>query len=82
MQRAFGRARLIGGEVVDMAIKRRTIGAHDLAFIAAIEKNVGMIEWRIGADAHEFLRADLYGGNTGVIVKVRNMMIGHEQPSG
>ncbi len=62
-----------------MPIKRRTIGAHDLAVIAAIKKNVGMIEWRIGADAHEFLRADLYGGDAGVVVKVGNMMIGHEQ---
>jgi hypothetical protein len=36
-----------------------------------------VIERRIGAHTHEFLRADLNDRNTGIIVKVRNDMIGH-----
>jgi hypothetical protein len=36
-----------------------------------------MIERGIGAHAHEFLRADLNDGNAGIVVKVRNDMIGH-----
>jgi hypothetical protein len=36
-----------------------------------------MIERRVGAHAHEFLRADLDYRNPGIIVKVRNDMIGH-----
>ena len=65
-----------------MAIKRRAIGAHDLTFIAAIQKNVGMIERRISTDAHEFLCANFYGGNAGVVVKVWDMMIGHGRTFG
>jgi hypothetical protein len=36
-----------------------------------------MIERRIGANAHEFLRADLNDGDAGIVVKVWNNMIGH-----
>jgi hypothetical protein len=36
-----------------------------------------MIERRVGADAHEFLRADLDHRDPGIIVKVRNDVIGH-----
>jgi hypothetical protein len=36
-----------------------------------------MIERRIGAHAHEFLRADLDDGNPGIVVEVRNDIIGH-----
>jgi hypothetical protein len=38
---------------------------------------MGMIERRIGADAHELLRADLDDGNSGIVVEVRNDIIGH-----
>ena len=36
-----------------------------------------MIERRRRADAHEFLGADLDHGNTGIVVEVRNDVIGH-----
>jgi hypothetical protein len=36
-----------------------------------------MIERRIGADAHEFLRTDFDDGDTRVIVEVRNNVVGH-----
>jgi hypothetical protein len=36
-----------------------------------------VIERRIGADAHEFLRADLDHGDAGIVVEVRNDMVGH-----
>jgi hypothetical protein len=36
-----------------------------------------MIEWRHGADAHEFLGADLYLGDANIIVEMRNDMLGH-----
>jgi hypothetical protein len=36
-----------------------------------------MVEGRVGTDAHELLRADLNDGNTGIVVEVRNDMIGH-----
>jgi hypothetical protein len=32
---------------------------------------VGVIEWRLGADAHEFLRADLDLGKAHVILEMR-----------
>jgi hypothetical protein len=36
-----------------------------------------MIERRIGAHAHELLRTDLDDGHAGIVVEVRNDMIGH-----
>jgi hypothetical protein len=36
-----------------------------------------MIEWRHGADTHEFLGADLYLGDANIIVEMRNDMLGH-----
>jgi hypothetical protein len=36
-----------------------------------------MIEWRHGADAHEFLGADLYIGDAKIIVEMRNDGFGH-----
>jgi hypothetical protein len=36
-----------------------------------------MIEWRIGAHTHELVRADLNDGYAGIVVKVRNDLIGH-----
>src|ERR1700757_3132297 len=77
LQHAFRRAGLAGLEVGGEAVQRRAIGADDLVVVAEIEKYVWMIERRIGADAHEFLRADLDDGNTGIVVEVRNDIIGH-----
>lgn len=39
-----------------------------------------MIERRLGADAHEFVRPDLDLDETCIIVKMRNHVIRHDQP--
>src|ERR1017187_1642865 len=74
---AFGRPGFAGLEVGGVAIQGRAIRADDLAVVAEIEKNMRMIERRIGAHAHELLRADLNDRNAGIVVKVGNDMIGH-----
>ena len=58
-------------------VQRRAIGADDLVVVAEIEKNMRMIEGRIGADAHELLRADLDHRDASIVVEVRNDMVGH-----
>src|ERR1700716_2430515 len=73
----FRRPGFAGGEVGGVTKQRRAIGADDLVVVAQIEENMRVIERRIGAHAHEFLRADLNERNAGIIVKVRNDMIGH-----
>src|SRR5690606_40706255 len=42
-------------------IERRAVGADALIGIAHIDEDVGMVERRLGAHAHEFLNADLNG---------------------
>jgi hypothetical protein len=74
---AFGRPGLAWGKIGGVAIQRRAVGADDLVVVTEVEKNVRVIERRIGAYAHEFLRSDLDDRNPGVIVKVRNDVIGH-----
>ena len=76
-QDAFGRTGFAGLEIGGKAVQRRAIGADDLVVIAKIQEDVRVIERRVGADAHEFLRADLDDGNTGIVVKVWDDMIGH-----
>src|SRR6202034_841477 len=58
-QHAFRRSRFAGGEVGGITIQRRAIRADDLVVVAEIEEDMGVIERRIGADAHELLRSDL-----------------------
>src|SRR5215203_6930152 len=58
-------------------VERRAIWADDLFVVAHVEEDVGMIERRPGADAHEFARADLDHRDAGVIVEVRNNVLGH-----
>src|SRR5580704_6155010 len=77
LQHAFGGASLAGAEVRGEPEQRRAIRADDLAVVAEIEKNMGVIERRIGAHAHEFLRADLDDRNSGIVVEVRDDIIGH-----
>ena len=74
---AFGRPGLASGEVRGVTKQGRAIGADDLVVVAQIEKNMRVIERRIGAHTHELLRTDLNERNAGIIVKVRNDMIGH-----
>src|SRR6516164_843440 len=76
-QRAFRRPRFIGLERPIVAVKRRTIRANIFVVVAHVAKDVRMIERRHGADAHEFLGADLYFGNTNIIMEKRNDTLGH-----
>ena len=74
---AFRRAGFAGGEIGGKTIQRRAIRADDLVVVAEIEEHMRMIERRVGADAHEFLRADLDDGHAGIVMEVRNDVIGH-----
>src|SRR6516162_9540471 len=76
-QHAFRRSRFAGLQVRRVAIKRRAIGADDLVVVAKVEKNVRVVEGRIGTHAHELLRADLNDGNTGIVMEMRDDMIRH-----
>src|SRR5579872_2557426 len=76
-QNAFRGPGFAGFQVGGKAVQRRAIGADDLVVVSEIQEDVRVIEGWIGADAHEFLRADLNDGNTGIIVEVRDDMIGH-----
>ena len=77
LDHAFRRPGLASFQVGGETIKRRAIGADDLVVIAEIEKDMRVIERRIGAHAHELLRADLNDRYAGFVVKVRNDMVGH-----
>src|ERR1700733_2870747 len=77
LQYAFRRPGFPGFKVGGVTIKRRAIGADDLVVIAEIEEHMRMIERRIGAHAHELLRADLDDRNAGIIVKMGNGMVRH-----
>src|SRR5665647_3430117 len=74
---AFGRPGFAGFEVGGVSVQRRAIRADDLVVVAEIEEDMRMIERRIGADAHELLRADLDHRDAGIVVEVRNDMVGH-----
>src|SRR3954464_4219213 len=56
LDHAFRWPRFARAEVGGITIQRRAIGADDLVVIAEIEEHVRMIERRIGAHAHEFMR--------------------------
>ena len=77
-QDTFRRAGLAGLQIGGITIERRAVGADDLVVVAEIEKNMGMVERRIGADAHELLRTDLNNGNAGIVMEVRNDMVRHQ----
>src|SRR3954454_1021941 len=76
-QHAFRRARLAGGKIGGKTVQRRAIGTDDLVVIAKVEEDVRMVERRVGAHAHELLRADLDYRDAGVVVEVRDDMVGH-----
>src|SRR4051794_28473843 len=77
LHHAFRRPRLARREIGSVPKQRRAIRADDLVVVAEIEKHMRMIERRIGAHAHEFLRTDLDDAHAGIVVKMRNDMIGH-----
>src|ERR1700728_2675200 len=74
---AFGWPCFTGGEVGGIAIQGGTIGADDLVVVAQIEENMRVIERRVGAHAHEFLRAGFDHRNGGIVVAVRSDVVGH-----
>ena len=76
-QNAFRRTGFARGKVGGKAIQRRAVRADDFVVVAEVEEHMRVIERRVGADAHEFLRADFDDGNTGIVVEVRNDIIGH-----
>src|SRR5436190_8616258 len=78
LQDAFRRAGLTRGEVGGKAVQRGAVGADDLVVVAEVEKHVRMVERRIGAHAHEFLRTDLDYRDSGVVMEMRNDMVGHQ----
>ena len=65
-----------------VAVERRAVGADDLALFADVQVYMGMIEWRLGADAHELPCSDLDDGDTNVVMEMRNDVIGHDSVRG
>jgi hypothetical protein len=78
VKHCFGRARLTGAEIGREAIQRRAIRTDDLAVITEIEKDMGMIEGRLGAHAHEFVGADFNHSDASIVREVWNNVIGHD----
>src|SRR5882757_3310815 len=77
LQHAFRRARLAGTKVGCEAIERGAVRADDLAVVAEVEEHVRVVERRVGAHAHELLRADLDHRDAGIVMEVRHDVVGH-----
>src|SRR6476619_721002 len=77
LQDAFRRPGFASSKVGGKTVERRAIRADDLVVVAEIEKHVRMVERRIGAHAHELLRADLDYRDAGVVVEMRDDMVRH-----
>src|SRR5665213_2826742 len=58
-------------------VQRRAIRADDLPVGAHVEEDVGVVVRRLGAAAHEFARADLDHRDAGVVVEMRDDVVGH-----
>src|SRR4029079_19361509 len=78
LQDAFGRPGFASGEVGGKTVERREIRADDLVVVAEVEKHRRRVERRIGAHAHEFLRADLDYRDPGVVMEMRDDMVAHQ----
>src|SRR2546429_2539548 len=78
LQHAFRRPGLAGAEVGRESVQGRAIGADDLVVVPEVEEHMRMVERRVGADAHELLRTDLNDRNAGIVMEVRNDVIGHD----
>ena len=76
-QRALGRSRRMRVEGGIVAEQRGAIGAYDLGGVAHVQVDVGMIERRHLALAHELARADLDHRDPGGVVEVRNDPVRH-----
>ena len=62
------------------AKQRRAIGANDLVVVAHVAEDVRMIKRRRRPHAHEFTRADLDHRYAGIVVEVRDDVVGHGGP--
>jgi hypothetical protein len=60
-----------------VAIKGRAIRADVFSVFAHIAEYVRMVVWRCGADAHEFLCADLDDRNTWIVMEMGNDFVAH-----
>src|SRR5437660_1257849 len=74
---AFRRPRRMGIEAFVVAKQGRAIRADDFRVVAHIEENVGMIERRSLADAHEFSGADLDDRHAGSVVEMGHDLLCH-----
>ena len=72
MPDGLGGPSLGGLEVRIMPVMRRAIRADDFLFTAHVEIDMGMIEGRLGADAHELVRAGFDRGDAHVILQMGN----------
>src|ERR1700722_15976561 len=77
VQFALRRPRRVRCQRGVVAIERRAIRADMLDVVAHIAIDVGMIEWRYGADAHKFLGAGRDDRDAEVVEKMRNDRVGH-----
>jgi len=57
---------------------RRAIRTDSFVIAAHVDKNMRMVEWGQGANAHEFLGSDAKLRDTRLIVKMRRDMSGHD----
>lgn len=60
-----------------VAEQRGAIFADDFGIVAHVAEDMRMVEGRPCADAHEFLGSDLDHRNTGIVLEMRNDVIGH-----
>src|SRR5437762_8793453 len=74
---ALGGLCLMAVELGAVAIERRAIRADEFVVAAHVAEYMRMVVGRGRADAHEFLGADLDHGDAGVVVKMRNGVVGH-----
>ena len=72
-----GRQRIGAVQARIETVERRAIGADALVACAEIDIDMRVVEGRLGADAHEFLHADLDQRDAGIVVKMRDDVLGH-----
>src|SRR6516165_3643202 len=77
-QHAFGRPRGAGLQRRIVTIERRAIGTDVFGFVAHVAIHMGMVERRLGADAHELFGADFDHRNAEVVVEVGNDIVRHD----
>src|SRR5471032_3221285 len=77
-QGAFGRPSRVRIEHRVVTVERRAIRTDDLVVAAHVEKDMRVVERRLGAHAHEFARADFDLGQAGIIVEMGNDVVRHD----